>query len=43
MKRADFIPAAWLALAIVLKSAANLFFKYSDGFNKPLQGLLLPG
>ena len=29
-----------LALAIVLEIAANIFLKYSDGFKKPLYGLL---
>ena len=37
---ADFVHAAWLALAIVLEIAANIFLKYSDGFKRPLHGLL---
>ncbi|WP_434745854.1 multidrug/spermidine efflux SMR transporter subunit MdtI [Candidatus Pantoea rara] len=37
---ADFVHAAWLALAIVLEIAANISLKYSDGFKKPLHGLL---
>lgn len=40
MNLADFIHVAWLALAIVLEIAANIFLKYSDGFKKPLYGLL---
>lgn len=37
---ADLVHASWLALAIVLEIAANIFLKYSDGFKKPLYGLL---
>ena len=37
---ADFVHVAWLALAIVLEIAANISLKYSDGFKKPLHGLL---
>ncbi|WP_337021079.1 multidrug/spermidine efflux SMR transporter subunit MdtI [Pantoea anthophila] len=37
---ADFVHAAWLALAILLEIAANIFLKYSDGFKKRLFGLL---
>lgn len=37
---ADLIHAAWLALAIVLEIAANIFLKYSNGFKKPLYGVL---
>ncbi|TPV33064.1 multidrug/spermidine efflux SMR transporter subunit MdtI [Pantoea anthophila] len=36
----DFVHAAWLALAILLEIAANIFLKYSDGFKKRLFGLL---
>ncbi|WP_058974208.1 multidrug/spermidine efflux SMR transporter subunit MdtI [Type-D symbiont of Plautia stali] len=31
---------AWLALAIGLEIIANIFLKYSDGFRRPLYGLL---
>lgn len=37
---ADLVHASWLALAIVLEIAANIFLKYSDGFKKPQYGLL---
>jgi len=37
---ADFVHAAWLALAILLEIAANIFLKYSDGFKKRSFGLL---
>ncbi|MGK3142048.1 multidrug/spermidine efflux SMR transporter subunit MdtI [Pantoea sp. C2G6] len=40
MHLTDFVHAAWLALAIVLEIAANIFLKYSDGFKKPLHGVL---
>ncbi|MGD8203090.1 multidrug/spermidine efflux SMR transporter subunit MdtI [Pantoea sp. FN0305] len=31
---------AFLMLAVVLEITANIFLKYSDGFRKPLPGLL---
>lgn len=31
---------AWLALAIGLEIIANIFLKYSNGFRRPLYGLL---
>ena len=37
---ADLIHAAWLELAIVLEIAAHIFLKYSNGFKKPLYGVL---
>ncbi|MHA6311598.1 MULTISPECIES: multidrug/spermidine efflux SMR transporter subunit MdtI [Pantoea] len=37
---ADLVHPAWLALAIVLEIAANIFLKYSNGFKKPLIGAL---
>lgn len=37
---ADFVHAVWLALAILLEIAANIFLKYSDGFKKRSFGLL---
>lgn len=37
---ADLIHPAWLALAVVLEIAANIFLKYSNGFKKPLIGAL---
>lgn len=40
MNLADFSHVGWLALAIVLEITANIFLKYSDGFKKPLHGLL---
>lgn len=40
MVMADFMHAAWLALAIMLEIAAKIFLKYSDGFKKPLHGVL---
>lgn len=32
--------AGWLALAIVLEIIANVFLKFSDGFRRPLYGVL---
>lgn len=32
--------ALWLAVAIVLEIIANVFLKYSDGFRRPLYGVL---
>lgn len=31
---------AWLVLAVVLEIAANIFLKYSNGFRRPLFGVL---
>ncbi|MDU2733090.1 MAG: multidrug/spermidine efflux SMR transporter subunit MdtI [Mixta calida] len=40
MSSADITHLLWLALAILLEIAANIFLKYSDGFRKRLPGLL---
>ncbi|HAK34341.1 MAG TPA: multidrug/spermidine transporter subunit MdtI [Pantoea sp.] len=39
MSSADITHLLWLALAILLEIAANIFLKYSDGFKKPLLGI----
>ncbi|MEZ3498433.1 multidrug/spermidine efflux SMR transporter subunit MdtI [Pantoea sp. KPR_PJ] len=39
MSSADAVHILWLALAIVLEIAANIFLKYSDGFKNPLPGI----
>ncbi|WP_435605559.1 multidrug/spermidine efflux SMR transporter subunit MdtI [Pseudomonas knackmussii] len=36
----DWIPFAWLGLAIVLEVIANLLLKYSDGFRKRGYGIV---
>ena len=36
----EWVHIAWLALAIVLEIIANIFLKYSDGFRRPLYGVL---
>ncbi|WP_147199538.1 multidrug/spermidine efflux SMR transporter subunit MdtI [Pantoea sp. MBD-2R] len=40
MSAFDWVHSAWLLLAIVLEIAANIFLKYSDGFRRPLYGML---
>ncbi|MDF3935914.1 multidrug/spermidine efflux SMR transporter subunit MdtI [Pseudomonas citronellolis] len=35
----DWIPFAWLGVAIVLEVIANLLLKYSDGFRKRALGV----
>lgn len=39
MSSAEMIHILWLALAIVLEIAANIFLKYSNGFKKPQLGI----
>ena len=36
----EWIPFAWLGLAIVLEVVANLLLKYSDGFRKRGYGIV---
>lgn len=36
----EWVHIAWLAFAIVLEIIANIFLKYSDGFRRPLYGVL---
>ena len=36
----EWIHALWLLLAIVLEIAANILLKHSDGFRRPLYGVL---
>lgn len=36
----NWIHSGWLLLAIVLEITANIFLKYSDGFRRPLYGML---
>jgi len=36
----EWIHAAWLLAAIVLEIAANVLLKHSDGFRRPLYGVL---
>lgn len=40
MQQFEWIHAAWLALAIVLEIAANVFLKFSDGFRRKIYGAL---
>ena len=36
----EWVHALWLALAIVLEIVANIFLKKSDGFHRPVYGVL---
>ena len=36
----NMVHIAWLALAIGLEIVANIALKYSNGFRRPLQGVL---
>lgn len=36
----EWLSMAWLALAIVLEIIANILLKFSDGFRRPLFGVL---
>lgn len=36
----EWLHALWLLLAIVLEIAANILLKHSDGFRRPLYGVL---
>ncbi|HEY3986864.1 multidrug/spermidine efflux SMR transporter subunit MdtI [Cedecea sp.] len=36
----EWVHALWLLLAIVLEIAANILLKQSDGFRRPLYGVL---
>lgn len=36
----EWVHALWLLLAIVLEIAANILLKHSDGFRRPLFGVL---
>jgi spermidine export protein MdtI len=40
MAQFEWVHGVWLAGAIVLEIAANIFLKYSDGFRRKLYGLL---
>jgi spermidine export protein MdtI len=40
MAQFEWVHGAWLAGAIVLEIAANIFLKYSDGFRHKRYGLL---
>jgi spermidine export protein MdtI len=40
MQQFEWIHAAWLALAIVLEIAANVFLKFSDGFRRKVYGVM---
>ena len=40
MSSFEWVHGAWLGLAIVLEIIANIFLKYSDGFRRPLFGML---
>ena len=40
MPQFEWIHAAWLALAIVLEIAANVFLKFSDGFRRKIYGVM---
>jgi len=36
----EWVHALWLALAIILEIVANIFLKQSDGFKRPIYGVL---
>ncbi|HEY2453005.1 MAG TPA: multidrug/spermidine efflux SMR transporter subunit MdtI [Scandinavium sp.] len=40
MAQFEWVHGVWLAGAIVLEIAANIFLKYSDGFRRKVYGLL---
>ena len=40
MQQFEWIHGAWLALAIVLEIAANVFLKFSDGFRRKIYGVM---
>jgi len=40
MQQFEWIHAAWLALAIVLEIAGNVFLKFSDGFRRKIYGVM---
>ncbi|HEX4502666.1 MAG TPA: multidrug/spermidine efflux SMR transporter subunit MdtI [Scandinavium sp.] len=40
MAQFEWVHGAWLAGAIVLEIAANIFLKFSDGFRRKVYGLL---
>ncbi|WP_434640893.1 multidrug/spermidine efflux SMR transporter subunit MdtI [Klebsiella sp. I138] len=40
MQQFEWVHGAWLALAIVLEIAANVFLKFSDGFRHKVYGML---
>ena len=40
MQQFEWVHAAWLALAIVLEIAANVFLKFSDGFRRKIYGVM---
>lgn len=40
MQQFEWVHGAWLALAIVLEIAANVFLKFSDGFRRKVYGLM---
>ncbi|MDX6022146.1 multidrug/spermidine efflux SMR transporter subunit MdtI [Scandinavium sp. V105_16] len=40
MPQFEWVHGAWLAAAIVLEIAANIFLKFSDGFRRKIYGLL---
>ncbi|WOZ75459.1 multidrug/spermidine efflux SMR transporter subunit MdtI [Kosakonia sacchari] len=39
MLQFEWIHGLWLAMAIVLEIAANIFLKFSDGFRRKLYGI----
>jgi spermidine export protein MdtI len=40
MQQFEWVHGAWLAAAIVLEIAANIFLKFSDGFRHKIYGIL---
>ncbi|MEG2830746.1 MAG: multidrug/spermidine efflux SMR transporter subunit MdtI [Edwardsiella sp. (in: enterobacteria)] len=40
MSPLEWVYGAWLALAVALEIAANILLKWSDGFRRPLPGVL---
>lgn len=36
----NWLHLGWLALAVMLEIVANIFLKYSNGFRRPLYGVL---
>ncbi|WP_336818762.1 multidrug/spermidine efflux SMR transporter subunit MdtI [Cedecea sp. MMO-103] len=40
MQSFEWVHALWLALAIILEIVANIFLKQSDGFKRPIYGVL---
>ncbi|EJF30518.1 multidrug/spermidine efflux SMR transporter subunit MdtI [Enterobacter sp. Ap-916] len=40
MQSFEWVHALWLTLAIILEIVANIFLKQSDGFKRPIYGVL---